>query len=242
MHVAFAISFFLYVALSETLRHGVFGLSASETTGILTGLLFGCALLFLRSDVVFLLREPKDDLYGVAAANWSWKRTFFGLFLAPLLLVGPLIYGISMIQINFRTLDWGFFAQATALQALFVAIAHELFFRETVIKAFQGRIAPIALASSLAYFTFWMPMGAPMALIAVGTGLFFLSLRLIGVNILAVAVFHAAHAMFWSHVVSLGATAAPDLVYATYFLTSAAVIAGVIHYLFAEPEREFIHA
>lgn len=246
MHISFAISFFLFVGLSETLRHGVFGLSPSETNGILVGILLLAALLFLRGDVIYLFREPADK-HRIRRASgpwvtWSWKRSVLGLFLSPLVLVGPLIWGIALIQINFRMPDDIFPSTTAVFDILLLALACELFFRETVIKAFRGQKGPVILASSLAYFTFWMPSGLETAVMAAGSGLFFLTLRLIGTNILLVAGVHAALALLWGHVLSLGQTAVPDLQFAVFYLGCAALVSLVLHYLFAETEQGYLHA
>ncbi len=126
--------------------------------------------------------------------------------------------------------------------ALFVAIAHELFFRETVIKAFAESTPAMVMASALAYFTVSLPGGLALALIMTGSGLFFLTLRLIGTNILVVAGLHAANTIFWGHVLSMGRTSVPDMTYASYYLGCAALVSCVIYYLFAETKREYFYA
>ena len=62
----FALLFFGFVALGETLRKGVFGMNPTEVDGILRAALLLCALAILRGDVVHLLRPARETLYGGA--------------------------------------------------------------------------------------------------------------------------------------------------------------------------------
>ena len=246
MHLAFGIAFFLLVGLSETVRRGVFGLTSSEITGISISLLLAVSLLFLRSDVIYIFRSegakqsvrlPEDRVLP-----WTWKKSVLGLFLSPLLLLPPLFWGIALIQINLRSFESLIFNGELLALTLVSAVAYELFFRETVIRAFRGSMTAIVLASSLSYFTFWMPAGLETALLATGSGLFYLALRMIGVNILIVAVIHASYAYLWTHVLSMGQLAAPELDFAVFYAGCAALLAFVLHYLFTETEPGYRHA
>ncbi|MBE1281914.1 MAG: hypothetical protein GJ676_01255 [Rhodobacteraceae bacterium] len=207
-----------------------------------TAVLMGASVLLLRGDVVSLLRQPKESLYGEPTLKWSWGRSVLGLFLAPLLLVGPILYGVSLIQINFRDFGTAFLTQSTVVQALYMAFAYELFFRETALKAFGGAVSVGVLASSLAYFTMFLPHGFAEAMIAVGCGLFFMSLRLIGMNILLVALVSAANTLFWSQLMTIGVTGETQMTYAAYFLGYAGLVSLVLYYLFGQREREFVYA
>ena len=90
--ILFGISFFLYVGLTETLRHGVFGLNQQEIATTSYAALAFCALVLLRADIVHVLRRPTETLYGEARFVWSWSRTALGLMLAPLILIVPFAF------------------------------------------------------------------------------------------------------------------------------------------------------
>lgn len=242
MHIAFAVIFFVFIGLSETLRHGLFGLNPSETTGITYGALILCALFILRGDIVFLLRAPRAALYGDDRLNWTWSRTILGLALGPLLWIIPVVWGLTLIQINIIPVPIDTLIEALILQALMVAVAQELFFREAVIKAFASDARAIYLITGLAFFIFYVPQGIPAAMIAAGAGLYYVTLRLIGANILAVALVHGATSVVFTQVLSLGLTGRNEWVYAGFFLGASAILSMAIYQLFAKKRSEFIYA
>ncbi|MHA6261770.1 CPBP family glutamic-type intramembrane protease [Arenibacterium sp. CAU 1754] len=242
MPIAFAICFFIYVALSETLRHGVFGLSPSEISAISYVALALGALLILRADILFTLRPPRHALYGDARLNWTWTRTAMGLVLGPLLWIIPVAYGVSLIQINIGSFLVPTLIEALLYEVVMVAIAVELFFREAAIKAFQGNVPAMILASSLAYLIFHIPAGVPAALIAAGSGLYFLTLRLIGTNILAVALLHGATVIVMTQIIPLGLTGAELWRYSVYFAVAAVVLSMAVLSLFIFNQRDLQHA
>jgi len=240
VHIAFAVVFFVFVGLSETLRHGFFGLNHFEIIGISAGTLILFALLILRGDIVFALRPPRHELYGDTRFNWTWSRTFLGLLLGPVLWVIPVAYGLTMFQINIIPVPFETVIKALVIQVLLVALAEELFFREAVLKAFRSDIRAIYLISGLAFFIYYVPQGLPMAVIAVGAGLYFLTLRLIGTNILVVALVHGASVVMFTNVMSLGLTGREEWVFAGYFLAASAILSVTVYQLFGQKRSVYI--
>lgn len=240
--VAFAICFFIFIALSETLRHGVFGLSPSEISAISYVALALCALLILRADVLFTFRRPRHALYGAPGMNWTWTRTLMGLVLGPLLWIIPVAYGVTLIQINIGSVSVQSVVQSLFYQVVLVALAGELFFREAAVKSFQGNLPAMAIASTLAYFVFHVPDGYPLALIAAGSGLYFLTLRLIGTNIFAVAVLHGATVVVLTQIIPLGLSGAELWRYAIYFTVASAALSLTVFSLFNANQRKLQHA
>ncbi|MCF6231686.1 MAG: CPBP family glutamic-type intramembrane protease [Rhodobacteraceae bacterium] len=245
MHIAFAVLFFVFIGLSETLRHGIFGLTASEVTGISTGALVLAAVFILRSDIVNLPRRSADNLYGDQKFNWSWGRTILGLILAPLLWAMPIVYGMTMIQINILPLDTQTLIEALIVQVLLVAVAQELFFREAAIKAFNSDVRAIYLISGLSFFIFYVPFGVPGAIIAAGSGIFYLTLRLIGTNILVVALIHGTTSVVFTNVLSLGLkgrNTGDEWTYAGFFLAGSVILSAAVYQIFAPKRSKFAYA
>lgn len=245
MHIAFAIVFFLFVGLCETLRHGIFGLNPSEVTGITAVALALSAFLILRGDIVFTLRQPRHDLYEESRFNWTWPRTVLGLALGPMLWIIPVAYGLTLVQITIVPVPLESLIEALVMQVLLVALAEELFFREAAIKAFHSSTGAIYLISGLAFFIYYIPQGVPTAMIAAGTGLYFVTLRLIGTNILAVALIHGATSVMLTQVLSLGVLArdsTAEWVYAGYFVVTSVVLSAAVHQIFAQKRSVFSYA
>lgn len=242
MHVAYAIVFVGLVAFIETVRHGVFGLSPSEITGTTYGALALAAVLLLRSDAIYTVYRPRHALYGDTGLNWTWPRTALGLFLGPLLWVLPAAYGVALIQINVVPAVTAAMVQAALLQMVLVGVAEGLFFREAAIKAFAGNRGQIYVVSALAVFVFYFPAGAPQALIASGAAIYFLTLRLIGTNILACAAIQGATVVVFTQMLDLGLTQAELWPYAAYFLGSATALSVLIFMLFATHRGDPVYA
>ena len=242
MHIAFAVSFFIFVGLCETLRHGIFGLNPSETTGYIYTAMALCALFILRGDVVFLMRQPRHALYENAHLNWTWKRSVLGVVLGPLLWIVPVVYGLTLLQINILPISAEALIELLVVQVLLIALAEEFFFREAVVKAFRSDISAIYLISVLAYFIFYVPMGVPAALIAAGAGVFYLTLRLIGTSILVVALVHGATNVLLTSVLSLGLTSGTEWSYAVFFMAASVMLSMAVFHLFAQKRSEYIYA
>lgn len=242
MHIAFAVVFFVFVGLSETLRQGIFGLNATEIAGITSGALLFSAVFILRGDIVFLLRRSRQDLYGDARLNWTWPRSGLGLILGPALWILPFIYGSTLIQINFTSISLDTLITALATQVLLVALAQELFFREAVVKAYQSSTRAIYLVSGLAFFIFYVPQGVPAAMIAAGMGLYLVALRLIGTNVLVLALIHGATSVMFTNVLALGLTGRDQWMYGAFFLAGAALLSLIVHQTFSQKRSEYIYA
>lgn len=242
MHIAFAVVFFVFVGLSETLRHGIFGLNPLETAGIIAGALALSALLILRGDIVSVLRAPRHDLYDDPRLTWTWSRTFLGLILGPVLWIIPVLYGLTLIQINIVPVPTETLVEALVVQVLLVALAQELFFREAAIKAFRSSPGAIYLISGLAFFIYYVPQGLPMAVMAMGAGFYYLTLRLIGTNILAVALIHGATSVLFTQVLSLGLTGREEWIYAGYFLAASVVLSAAVYKMFVQKRSEYSYA
>lgn len=237
MQVAFATIFFIFVGVSETLRHGVFGLNPSDTPFVIYGALVLCALLLLRSDLITTMHCPKDPLYGSERLNWSWPRTALGMFLGPLLWIVPVAYGFALVQINVNPIVANSLIQALLAPVLLVVVAEGLFFREAVIKAFGRDILPVYVISVLAVFIFYVPTGLPEALIAAGSGIYYLTLRLIGTNIWIVTALHGATLILFGEVLSLGLAQSQLWSYSIYFISASAALSLLIFMLFATSSR-----
>ena len=238
MRIAFAILFFVFVGLCELLRLGFFGLSNSETSGITYGALALCAVLILRSDLVFTMYCPDQPLYGNERFSWTWSRTVLGLFLGPVIWMVPAAFGFALMQINVSPVIDDVLLRSVLVQVFLVGFAEGLFFREAVIKAFGEDTLPMYVVSALAVFIFYVPTGVPQALIAAAFGVYFLTLRLIGTNILAVALVHGATVVLFSQVISLGLTQADMWTYAAYFTVATAALSLLVFTLFASAGKE----
>ena len=243
MPIAFALTFFVYIGLSETLRHGVFGLSASEIETMLHGLLPICALLLLRSDAIWLIRRPKSELYGDPRLTWTWGRSLLGLVAGPVILLAvPLAYGLWREQVSIQPLNPEALADGLLYQTVVVALGVELFFREAVVKAFAGHGVYMVLASVLACFVYHVPEGLPQAMAAAGAGLFYLALRLAGVNILAVALVHAVVVLAQGQIIPLSVPGSEMWTYAICFTVAAAVLSLTLTNMTGSGRREVSHA
>lgn len=242
MHVAFATCFFIIVGLNETLRHGIFGMNPSETAGITFGAVAFCALIILRSDIVFTIRRPDHAIYDNARLNWTWPRTILGVFLGPLLWIIPLAYGFALIQINMHPMSAETLVELIVFQVVMISFAQVLFFQEAVIKAFRGHIVMIFVASTLAFFIFNLPGGAPAAMIAAGTAIYCLTLRMVGTNILVVGAIHGVTTVMLTQVFSLGLTQAEFWPYAIYFFAAAATLSLVVYGIFSQTRSELQYA
>lgn len=242
MHIAYALAFFVFVGLCETLRHGIFGLTSYETTGIIYGTLILLALLMLRGDVVNLLRQPQNGLYGRMRLEWSWRRSLLGIALLPLLWAVPIFYGMTLMQINFQTVSADKLIELLAVELFLIAMAEELFFREAAIKAFGADLFAVFLVSGLCSLIFHMPAGVPAAVIAAGSGLFYTALRLSGTNIVIVALAHAATTVMFTQVLTLGLTGPDEWTYSMTFFSASAALTFFIFYVFSVNRRRFDYA
>jgi len=79
-------------------------------------------------------------------------------------------------------------------------------------------------------------------MMAGATGVFFLSLRLTGMNILAVALAHGTLSVVLTQVIPAQVGRAQMWPYAIYFTVSALILALVIVNLFAPKQRELRYA
>ncbi|MEC7259773.1 MAG: hypothetical protein VXW58_18335 [Pseudomonadota bacterium] len=191
MAVAFSIAFFAYVALVETLRNGVFGLSSFEITIIGHFALLLAAVALLRGDLALVVRRPRRSLDARTGRDWTIGRSLLALLLAPLLLVIPLAYGAVTGTVTLGALPQMLTAeQITA--ALAVSFVLNLFFREAAVKCFGGRGLALFLASGLACIIYALPQGPWAALIAAGSGIYYLALRVSGGNMLVITLAQAA--------------------------------------------------
>lgn len=244
MPIVFAISLVALVWLSETLRQGVFGMNIPETNAVTHIAAAAFAILILRTDLVALARRPMGQLYGSSAYLWSIRGSITALAIAPLVLVIPVVL-IALGQIS-APLPGSLSLQAVLaasqpliLKTFALAFCVELFFREAALKAFQSSIGGLLIASTLAYFVFRMSDGLATALIAAGSGMFFLTLRLIGAHIIVVAFIHTIATLALVLCV-------PDLLNSlpsAIFFTVAVAAISLSVYSFAAPKRiELSHA
>lgn len=242
MHIAFAVIFFLLIGLSESLRLGFIGLNPSEATALIYASLAFGAVLILRTDCLFLLRQPKQPLYDNPRLGWTWKRTVLGLCLAPVLCLLPILYGLTLIQIKFFVVPADLLIEAIVYQVAFVALAENLFFREAAVKAYGRDVSAMFVASGLACFIFYYPEGLGAAMMAASIGVFCLALRLIGTNILAVALAQGALHVVLTQLIPLQLGRAQMWPYAIYFTVGTVVLALLVVNLFAPKQRELRYA
>lgn len=242
VNIAFAVVFVSLICFFETARHGVFSLSLPEITGVVYGALVLGAVVILRGDLISVIIRPKSTLYGTPRLIWTWPRTLFGVMLGPLLWVVPVLYGVVLLQITVLPDVSVARLAASFAPFLLIAIAESLFLREAVIKAFSPRLAHIYVVSTLAVFIFHVADGVPQALISAGAGVYFLTLRLIGANILAVALVHAASMVVFSEALNLGIEAAQIWTYAGYFVAASIALSIFIYSLFSIRKEAFSHA
>lgn len=242
MPIAFAICFFIFVGLSETLRQGVFGLNPSETDATLSAALLLCALIVLRTDIVHTVRQPKYAIYGRPSLNWAWSRSVLGLVFGLGLIILPVAISSTLIQINFEEIFVASEIELLVLQGIAAALCIELFFREAAVKAFAGHFGAMALASTLAYFVFRLPLGLADALIAAGAGLYLLTLRLIGTNILLVAVVATVFAAVLNRTLAGFPDGFDMLTYAIYFTVASMILSLTAFSLFSQKSKEFQNA
>lgn len=238
MRIAFAILFFVFVGLCELLRLGFIGLSHSETSGITYGALAVCAVLILRSDVIYTMYCPDHALYGNERFSWIWSRSVLGLFLGPVIWMVPAAFGFALMQINVSPVVADVLFRSVLVQVLLVGFAEGLFFREAAIKAFGEDTLALYVVSALAVFNFYIPTGVPQAVIAAAAGLYFLTLRLIGTNILVVALVHGVTVVLFGQVISLGLTQADMWSYAAYFAVASAALSLMVFTLFSNAGKE----
>lgn len=242
MHIVFSIFVFILAGLFETFRHGIFGLNSAEIMTVAAGLLGLSAFAILRMDALSLVRRPKGDLYGHAHLGWTWSRTVLGLCLGALLWIVPAAVDPIQFQIEALSLRSPTLLTVFALQVLLVALPQELFFREAAIKSFRGDISTTYLMSGLAYFVFFAPLGIPTALVMGGAGVFFMTLRLIGTNILAIAMVHGVLIMVLTKGATLGLTGQDEWIFAGYFFAASVALSVVIKRLFAQKTSEYSYA
>lgn len=236
--IAFAICFFVLTGVGETLRQGVFALGPAEITNFMYAALALAALFMLRGDILSVFVRPKAELYGQADLGWSWPRTALALIIAPVLCILPFGFGLALIQINVVSLDALRLIELFAGQALLVALAQELFLRETVLKAFGASVAMMFLVTALTTFIFHLPQGGSYAMMASGAGVFYMSLRLLGANILVVAAIHAGISVVLTHVIVPDLNISEIWPYAIYFTVGAVALALTAYILFAQTRRE----
>ena len=242
MPVAFAICFFLVVALSETLRHGVFGMSPSEISVISHACLALAALIILRSDLVLICRRPAHALYGYAGLNWTLPRTALGLILGTLIVILPVIVGVTLIQIKPAPVASVQLANAYLYEVFMVALSTELFFREAVVKAFSAHVGALIAASVLAYFVFHLPNGLANAVIAGAAGLYFAVLRVTGTNIIAIVIVSAAFSLAVAQVVLPQIPTSEIWTYAIYFTVASAVLSLIVVSVLRPNQKELSYA
>ncbi len=240
MYIAYAVGFFLFVAVCETLRHGIFGLTAVEISTITSGGLALMSVLFLRGDLLHLLRPPRKTLYGRRRLRWSWGRSAVGLILTAILWGGAVLAATAAGVLELRVFTAETLIELAALQMVVAALPQQLFFRETVVKACHQSLPAIYLVSTLACFVFFMPEGPRLALLAAAAGLYLLTLRLSGVNILAVAAAHAAANVMLAHViVPVGAAAEEPWRLALAALALSVILSAILYRILAgRPEKD----
>lgn len=242
MHIVYASAVFLFVGLGETLRHGIFGLTAAEIAAISTGTLVLFAVLILRGDLIHLLRPPRPALYGSPRLVWSWGRSALILPLGLLVVAAP---GAATAVLGAPPpLSTETLLELTVLQIALTTLPEELFFREAALKSFHQSIPAIYLISVLAWFIYHMPSGLPVAVTSAGAGAVYLTLRLIGINILTVAALHGAVNVMLPRLAPPDVTGAASWLHVGYFIAASAAVCAVLLHSFARPQKQgiFSHA
>ncbi|HBS51207.1 MAG TPA: hypothetical protein DEA05_14515 [Rhodobacteraceae bacterium] len=242
VHIAYSVLFLLFVGLSETMRHGVFGLTPSEMSMLSHASLLLLALILLRGDVVFLLRRPGHDLYDDRRLGWSWRRTALGLAVAPALWIAPVSWALASGEPPFTPFAVQNMPAGTVATLLVFALAQTLFLREAAIKAFHADIRAIYLVSVLSCFIFYLPQGLPAAMVGAGVGAFLLTLRLIGTNPLVVACIHAINGIMLTEVLAPGPSGTGDWNWSACILAASALLSVLLFQVLAAKRRRTVHA
>lgn len=238
MQVAYAIAFFLLVGVCETLRNGVFGFNPSAIPLITNCTLLAGALLLLRSDAIYLIQVPKQPIYGREGLGWSWPQSLLGVVLAPVLFCLPVVYGFAVSGIEFNPFALDSVQPMFLQQTVFMIVCQSLFFGEAVVKAFGRDRMQALIISGLSVFIFYIPDGLPQALIAAGSGIYYLTLRLIGTNMLIVALLHGVTIILFGEVISLGLSQDQQWLYSVCFVFGSAVLSMLTYMIFANSPKE----
>lgn len=213
MHLFFAIGFFGLIALGETLRHGIFGLTGAEMALVKHAVMAAMVLFILRGDLVHLVR-PSAQLYGRAQFGWSWARSGLAAALGALVFVPVAIWGAVTGQVTGQVTVSAWTPDPQSVLLMGSALIQALFLREAVLKGFADSPALAVSVSVLSTFILYMPMGAQAAAVAAGLGVFFVSLRLIGANALIVGALHGTYLVVMGNVLSPSLTAGQGWAYA----------------------------
>jgi hypothetical protein len=225
------------------MRQGVFSMNSVETQTVIHVAAAALAVLILRYDLALLVRRPVASVDGSIPGEWGLWRSLLGLALGPLLLLAPLAY----LMLNAQALpDKGALAGMVSgafaplmIKAILLAVCVELFFREAALKAFGENVAVLFIASALATFVFYLPGGFPSALVAAGAGVYYMTLRLIGAHILAVAL---VHALIAGGLAVFAPFVAETWNSAIYFTVAAAALSLTVYSLSAPKRIELCHA
>lgn len=238
MQIAYAVVFFLLVGVCEALRNGIFGFEPAVTPLITHCALLTGAIVLLRSDAIFLAIKPKHTLYGREDLGWSWSRSLSGVVLAPVIFCLPVAYDAMVSGVDVDLSAAGALQPAVFQYTLLMIICQSLFFGEAVVCAFGRDKLQAIIISGLSIFIFYMPDGIPQALIAVGSGIYYLTLRLNGTNMLIAALLHGCTIIAFGTVISLGLSQDQLWSYSVYYICGAAVLSLLVHAIFARSPRE----
>lgn len=192
MPLTFAILLFFIAGLAESLRQDLIAVDRLAGLSIIGAAATLAALVILRRDAVRVIRPPVSRQDGDRAFAWSWPRTAAALCVVPFLALITMTFGAIFtsyyVHIPHGTaLIWGL-----GVQTIVVALPQELFFREAVLKIFGPGLGVAFAITAGAVALFHLPNGLPAAAMAAGAALAYMALRVVGMNILVVALVHGA--------------------------------------------------
>ncbi len=207
MPLTFAIGMFFAAMLGETFRLGWIPATPLLAAMTVSAALILVAGLILGRDAKALIR-PSGNLYGGRGTGWTWRRSALLLLSVPLLWLLPVAGGAGVTEFFLHVPKPAKLVSALVVQILVIALAEELFFRESVLKVLGGRLPLCFAATAAATALYTLPQGAPAAAMAAGGALAYMALRVSGMNLLVVAAVHGVTNVLLGRV--LVAQLAPD--------------------------------
>ncbi len=188
------------------------------------------AIFVLGRKAAFIFSPPPAAEHA-ATISWSWRSTAWLLPTAAIAIWAiPVLYGLALGILVIKPVDATLLLAVLFIHILLVGIPEELFFRESGLSGWSSNPLYGMAVSSLAYFSIHLHQGIVPALIALGVGLVYCSLRIAGANVLAIGLLHGVTNVLTSQIVTLDLTLNGGIVYAFYLVAACAALSAVILY------------
>lgn len=233
----FLLGFFAVLTLRNILFARQFNIDPSISMFLFYCAVFLIAFCILRGDTKYIIINPTDNLYGQTRFIWRWHRAIILLLVIPAFWAIPLGYGYVSSVLALRETSTEILLQAILVQFFLVACAEELFFREAGIKAFRHDLVQIYLFTGGAFFIMHLNQGLGPALIALGVGTVYMTIRIAGVNIILVAVLHGITNVIFSKLVSIGLGSDSILFYGLFFFIVTSALSLLVFIFFIHERR-----